>query len=155
MKTLCFLGTQDSFVKQLKLLSSRVLHLQGPTFDLYGRIALEKDTFSILSGYNERLRGWGVDDIDLLRRARALKCRIKSVNLDSSFGSAIKHSDEERVAYQQDKDLNKSNLTNDFISVAALKKGDYIVNAANWGTENTLQRFDAVNKRFLSLPIGV
>jgi glycosyltransferase involved in cell wall biosynthesis len=65
----------------------------------WGRIALRREDFLALRGYDESLWGWGGEDEDLRRRAvqrRGLREKI----LDFPSKGFIHHSDEERTKYQ-------------------------------------------------------
>lgn len=62
----------------------------------YGRLAITKEHFEQLGGYDENLKGWGGDDCDLRRRAKGLG--LQQVQFDDPiFIQAISHSNEERV----------------------------------------------------------
>jgi predicted glycosyltransferase involved in capsule biosynthesis len=60
-----------------------------------GKIALRKDAFLRLRGYDESFTGWGGEDLDLVRRA--VNSGIGRVELVWNGESAIAHSDEDRV----------------------------------------------------------
>ena len=57
-----------------------------------GRIAISRNNFSRLGGYDERFKDWGYDDIDFIYRARNLGLRRFKMN----GLSAISHGDELR-----------------------------------------------------------
>ena len=62
----------------------------------YGRLAITKENFERLGGYDESLQGWGGDDCDLRRRAKGL--RLHQIQFDDPvFIKAIPHSNEDRV----------------------------------------------------------
>lgn len=62
---------------------------------LTGKIALSKENFLRLRGYDESFTGWGAEDPDLvLRFDRSV---VKSVRVKWPGEGAIKHSNEERV----------------------------------------------------------
>jgi hypothetical protein len=65
-----------------------------------GRASLFKQDFLRLGGYDERMRNWGYQDIDLVRRARASGMAIRPWTRETA-GSVIAHSDAERTRFQQ------------------------------------------------------
>lgn len=63
-----------------------------------GRIALHRDNFLKLHGYDERFKDWGNDDPNLDARAGA--AGLKRVDIPYNLlGDVIQHSSEERVAH--------------------------------------------------------
>lgn len=68
-----------------------------------------KELFTRARGYNEAVDGWGFDDIDFYYRVEQMGFHQKSF---TCCIETIKHSDEERVAYYQNKDLQYTNLKN-------------------------------------------
>ena len=63
----------------------------------YGRVAVTRNWFYKLGGYDECLNeGWGYDDSDFV--ARAKKAGLKEKELPPQFGQAVDHSDVERTA---------------------------------------------------------
>lgn len=61
--------------------------------DVGGRVALRRTDYLALGGYNERLKGWGIEDMDLARRAMLMG--LEFVTLDT--GSALAHDDATRM----------------------------------------------------------
>lgn len=66
--------------------------------DSLGKIAMRREDFNRLRGYNERFTGWGGEDRDLM--ARMIKNRMKHISIPLSFAHSIPHSNELRVACQ-------------------------------------------------------
>jgi hypothetical protein len=74
---------------------ARVLPLEERGF--YGRIAMSKDNFMKLGGYDEHMKGWGREDGNLIMRALAMGL-VPQPFYDASFMGVIAHSTEERLA---------------------------------------------------------
>lgn len=71
------------------------------SFDVWGRVALRREDFHKLRGYDETLRGWGYDDVDLINRAHRLKLRV--VQYLHPGSCAIGHANNERVCYSRER----------------------------------------------------
>lgn len=68
----------------------------------YGRIALYKEDFISLGGYDEHLNlGWGVEDRDFIDRAHASGLKKRFIPSPLT-GSVIQHSNTERLQNRQD-----------------------------------------------------
>ena len=67
--------------------------------DVCGRICFWKKDFERTGGFDERMEGYGDEDIDLINRLKLLG-RQETVILDHKFLKAIQHSDLERVRYE-------------------------------------------------------
>ena len=69
-----------------------------------GRICIRRSDFQRLGGYDERLHGWGGEDVNLVRRAtRGLGLQLEGI---AGYGSAIKHGDEERTENVRDVEID-------------------------------------------------
>lgn len=76
--------------------------------DATGRIAIARENFEKLHGYNEELNGAkDGDDTNLKERAYAMGLRAVSIP-SAYFGELITHSDQERVANMSPADVKKS-----------------------------------------------
>ncbi|MCB1841172.1 MAG: glycosyltransferase family 2 protein [Alphaproteobacteria bacterium] len=64
----------------------------------YGRVAISRDNFLRLHGYDENLRGWGGDDTDFLQRAKGMGLKHLKIG-QHTFISVIRHSNESRVEH--------------------------------------------------------
>ena len=74
---------------------------------LGGRIAVSRDDFIELGGYDESISGWGPDDFNFGKRAVAVG--LKEVLLSDEFaGSVLSHSHEERISNLDPNDAVKS-----------------------------------------------
>ncbi|MCX2678489.1 glycosyltransferase family A protein [Galbibacter sp. EGI 63066] len=67
--------------------------------DCFGRIAMWKDDFTRLRGYDERMKGYGFDDYDLWNRLRNLG-RTPSY-IKKAFLKALTHNDNERIKNEE------------------------------------------------------
>jgi hypothetical protein len=68
--------------------------------DFLGRICCRSKDFYSIGGYDERMSGYGFEDIDL--RNRLIQRGLYWVEItDASFFNAIFHSDEERIAQER------------------------------------------------------
>ncbi|PCJ99199.1 MAG: hypothetical protein COA45_05910 [Zetaproteobacteria bacterium] len=62
----------------------------------FGRVAISKDSFMALGGYDEEFSGWGGEDTDFMQRAKGLG--VEHHRIDSlKYLDVIKHSNLERV----------------------------------------------------------
>lgn len=82
----------------LKSVSAR--HFAFGTFQTMpgagGRIAAWKHHLESIHGYDERMQGWGMEDLDLKKRLRASGLRF--VHVPRKYINVIQHSDEVRLA---------------------------------------------------------
>lgn len=62
----------------------------------YGRIAISKDNFTALHGYDEEFFGWGGEDPDLNRRAKGMNLKHLRIE-DPEYLKVIGHSNQDRV----------------------------------------------------------
>lgn len=75
---------------------------------LFGRMAIMRDTFDLLGGYDETYQGWGGEDTNLTRRARLMGIRYVRFD-DWAFLNVIPHENAERVAnmFQDESDRQR------------------------------------------------
>ena len=81
--------------------------------DLQGRICFNRNDFYSLNGYDERIKGYGYEDIDFANRLELLGRKEVHIK-DRKFLSAIQHDNNQRV-------LNNQRLKN-FYKLYVLKK---------------------------------
>lgn len=67
------------------------------TLDNFGTVACHRDDFARIGGYDEILRGWGMEDNDFYYRLRASGC--KQQIFPGEFLDAIPHDDEARTQF--------------------------------------------------------
>lgn len=99
-------GVLDLFDKDMNII------VYGEKENTGGRIAISKDNFIKLGGYDERFKDWGYDDIDFIYRAANLGLRRFTVG----GISAIPHSDELRNMGVDNRPLMVSNRENNVIN---------------------------------------
>jgi hypothetical protein len=100
-----------------------------------GRIAIRRDDFLMLGGYDESFQGWGFEDFDLVIRARRLGLVPKVHHQRHAL--ALQHELEERVRFMQNKDLRSQSQANAARSQAQFKAGIFIANQGRpWGQAN-------------------
>ncbi len=64
----------------------------------YGRVALTRENFHRLHGYDESLQGWGGDDTNILQRAKGLGLKHMKIEKQRFMG-IIPHTNESRVEH--------------------------------------------------------
>jgi predicted glycosyltransferase involved in capsule biosynthesis len=97
-----------------------------------GKVCVTRDNFLKLGGYNEQFEGWGVEDLDFLRRASAF-LELKQAEL-WQFDWNITHDNEDRVRKTKSKDLQLMWNHNSSIADENFKKGIYVANENSiWG----------------------
>jgi hypothetical protein len=93
------------------------------------KIAVKKEYFYGVGGYNERMKGWGAEDADIVIRL-SKKFNLKEISMPKRFVNFIKHDVHERVKNHQNKDVMRSNKENTKIASTS----DVVVNSnKNWG----------------------
>jgi predicted glycosyltransferase involved in capsule biosynthesis len=65
-----------------------------------GRIGINRDNFMLLTGYDERMTGWGFEDSDFINRSRFLG--LEEVIIPTRFLTNLTHSDSIRYKYLKD-----------------------------------------------------
>jgi hypothetical protein len=100
-----------------------------------GRIAMWKEDFAQLGGYDERMRlGWGCDDRDLVARALSAGYREQIIPADRKFLGAIEHSHAERVRFAEEKDRMVADELHRHYSAESLQAGAWRANQdREWG----------------------
>jgi cellulose synthase/poly-beta-1,6-N-acetylglucosamine synthase-like glycosyltransferase len=83
---------------------------RDPTERGVGVCAVRRTTWEATRGYDESMRGWGYEDEDFWNRCQAVPpCHAMRVTCDITMQ---KHSNSQRVAYHQAKDIWKSKQQN-------------------------------------------
>jgi glycosyltransferase involved in cell wall biosynthesis len=102
----------------------------------HGRLALAKPWFLALGGYDETMRGWGHDDLDLERRA--IKLGLRPIDIPDHFLHDIGHSNEDRLRWMVPGVGNVVDTEgyNGKISTYNLQNGFLVANRdKSWGIE--------------------
>lgn len=116
--------------------SNRVIH---GSWELragsHGRIAVKRKNFSLVGGYDERMQGWGYEDLDLIKRLNYFgldDLLISNIN----FLDLIEHSREEREKLRPPEHRNIEVTTKQNIALAmqSMENGYFIANrGVPWG----------------------
>lgn len=97
-----------------------------------GRIALRRDDFYRLGGYDEELVGWGYEDQDMIARAKRVGLAIRHFSKEHAL--AIQHHDSERLRFYADKRKGNSNAQNRATSHRKVEEGRVVANEGRpWG----------------------
>lgn len=107
---------------------------------LCGRIALSRKEFHQLRGYDEQLKGYGVDDSDLL--SRSVKSGIKEVVVFCPRDTAIHHPDSARTENMGITETSKECIQKNYEILG--KRGNAVVNPEGWGRAVVYRNFDPV-----------
>jgi hypothetical protein len=107
----------NSLLMVLDRLDRRFLRLRSQPSGLGGRIALPRDLFTRLGGYDEALSAWGGDDLDITVRARDAGARVLTIP-QAMWGKVIQHENETRVSNLSaaDKAVSKTRMSRTFLT---------------------------------------
>ena len=112
----------------------------------FGRLAMFRDDFMAVGGYNESLTGWGYDDKDL--RARLITAGCQMQWFDVKYGQCINHGNDRRVENMAPEHRRKSatSAVNARISAQSLAENRVVANhGCTWGSAKLTRNFtDAV-----------
>jgi hypothetical protein len=73
-----------------------------------GKIAIRREDFEELGGYDETFTGWGAEDFNLVLRARELGLQIIKQPPESFLGKRIVHKNSERLQHLSEDDKKES-----------------------------------------------
>lgn len=95
-----------------------------------GRMAMHRDVFQALGGYDEALGPCGAQDLDLKDRAIAWGCKLVWINDPAIVGTAIRNDDVDKMRYIDGKyhDINTANTQRSQANIAA---GRLVANRRN------------------------
>jgi hypothetical protein len=106
---------------------------------VYGRMAFRKTDFLKLGGYDERMKGWGAEDLDLAGRAKAFGL-TEVVITDPAFLRYIHHGNAERVRLLPVKNTLASDRRHRRMSARSIARGKLVANLGlPWGAGNVTQ----------------
>jgi len=88
---------------------TRAKSRSGGKSDIWGTCCVSRELFHKVRGYDENMRGWGVEDNDLYERCRQ---QASERLFDGALLTAIPHGDDERVQYHDEKDRSASRQKN-------------------------------------------
>jgi hypothetical protein len=100
--------------------------------DLFGLVGLWRPIFEALGGYEEAMRGWGMEDYDLIARAKGWGCRSFPIALPGAY--RIEHDDTTRMVNCGGEHKLLSLTRNRAIHFKNLREGKLIANVGRaWG----------------------
>jgi hypothetical protein len=109
-------GFTEWCVEQFKKNDNIVLGSTPPHPRACGKIAITKENFYKLKGYDEGFESWGFDDIDFVRRAKEIG--LKHIEIPEEFFMGIYHDNKLRFENYKDSEkllsLGKDNKDGDF-----------------------------------------
>lgn len=116
---LCFIDADmvvndETLIENLKLVKGNMYLLDKYDHGYCGFLVIHRDDFNRIAGYNEKMIGWGYEDLDV--RYRLTKIGISAVYVDHRGIKHIDHNDVERTQFTPTKDINASNSMNFRIS---------------------------------------
>lgn len=106
---------------------------QGCERDTMGRIAMSRENFYKLGGYDESFCGYGEEDHDLVGRSKKIGCEIRMLGGICSF---IEHSDDMRIKNHQEKNkiaANEANIKRKFYNLGHEIINPNERNGIEWG----------------------
>lgn len=107
-----------------------------------GRIALRKDDFLALGGYNEAFIGWGAEDDDVI--ARAIKAGIPPMYFAWRYAHRIRHPKAESTKFHKFKNVRNTHAHNWRMSCNNQKAGILTANLnKEWGKATVHYNFGA------------
>lgn len=109
----------------------RLLPPDRSQFSLCGRIAIRREDFIRLGGYNESLQGYGFEDTNLHERAQRLG--LETIGLSSAYAACLEHSDSERTVNYDNKSTLAGRELNLARARAEMKTGYYANAGRAWG----------------------
>jgi GT2 family glycosyltransferase len=108
--------------------------------DFWSRIAVLREDFHKIRGYDESFVGWGGDDSDFVTRAKGVG--LRRVDLVLPDGRAIPHSHEERTKYHE-KPVSTSLSNRENLNRAKFRPPDAVVNPSGYGKAIVHRNFDS------------
>jgi len=106
---------------------------QGCERDTMGRIAMSRENFYKLGGYDESFCGYGEEDHDLVGRSKKIGCEIRMLGGICGF---IEHSDDMRIKNHREKDkiaANEGNIKRKFYNLGHEIINPNERNGIEWG----------------------
>jgi len=107
--------------------------------DAGGRLAVHRNAFLAVRGYDETFVGWGHEDWDFLGRLKQHGLREMKIR-ERRYRRHVCHGDEERMSNMACKDKEASNIGNEGIRKANEWSGRTVVNPQGFGEESVYAR---------------
>ena len=95
--------------------------IQTASYGMYGRIAIRRDAFRDLCGYDEDMCGWGYEDNDLIDRAKAMNFKIDYI--PHKLLKLLEHGDDLRTRYERNKNKWRANRRHKKLSARNVSSG--------------------------------
>lgn len=104
-------GFTDFIVDEFKQTIDIVLNVTWTheTSGMCGRVVCSKHNFNLINGYDERMIGWGYEDLDFVMRLQ--KLGLKKKEIPKKYINCIKHTTETRFENYDPKFVKKLNST--------------------------------------------
>lgn len=102
-----------------------------------GFIAISKENFCRLGGYNEKMYGWGYEDLDLRIRAGRMRLAVHEHQPGDDYQN-ITHKNRMRVRNVEIKQIKVSHGLNRDISKSTT---GFVVNGEHWGGAELVRNF--------------
>ena len=96
---------------------------------MFGRIAIRREAYHALGGYDENMEGWGGDDHDLINRAK--KMGLITTTIPHHLFNVIEHGDDLRTQYMANQNKQQCAERNDKISKNNLSNNVLVANGYN------------------------
>lgn len=93
-----------------------------------GRIAITRDAFRKLGGYDESFEAVGYQDLDLIERARAAGLKVRTIRRPECVGAAIRSGLDRKMRYVASASFDDCNSANQARSRANIKAGRLVAN---------------------------
>jgi hypothetical protein len=113
----------------------------GPTHSCAtGRVGIYRKDFIRLGGYDERMEGWGQEDVDLVQRCE--RSGLAIIKPPKEIFECVPHPNEERSVYMANKDIWQTYRQNRIMSEESLRNNCLIANQGRtWGKEKVTINF--------------
>lgn len=116
-----------------------VVHASWNEGGVFGRVAMMRDDFVELGGYDERFVGYGHEDVDLINRAVA--AGFVARRFDRKYSMCLAHSMAERRRYIAEP-VSQTSRRHQRLSNVAIRSGVLIANQGKgWGSEEVVRNF--------------
>ncbi|MCF8532016.1 MAG: SPASM domain-containing protein [Reyranella sp.] len=114
-----------------------------------GRVAVRRELFFDIGGYDEDMIAWGYEDMDLYNRLGRSGLRLAP--MERQYLSAIPHEDDQRIAYTKVKDIGRSPAPNnrgtalehETISRRNIARGELVANRGCMGVGRVRRSLDS------------
>ena len=111
--------------------------------DIAGQLAMYKNEWLELGGYDETLEGYGCEDVNLFCRAQAAGCKLMAWDhLRDQFWERMPTSNEDRVRYMENKHRYLTWFVNGRTTQRNLERKQLVANEGRpWGKTTLIKNF--------------